>query len=114
MGGLAPSQRARGLPEGDPKRLQGEGSLFAGPRTLAEEPIPGDAFTAGWTSGGSHSLLEEIIGRVWCGCSRDRSVEVWGPHGVGRRWSVGLSGCKQEMKRLRRWCVSVSGSWAMP
>lgn len=40
--------------------MWGEGSQFPGPLTQVEEPISGEAFTAGWKSGGSHSLQEKI------------------------------------------------------
>lgn len=59
MGGLAWAHRARGLPEGDLEGLLGEESQFPGPLTQVE-PISGEAFTAGWKSGGSHSLQEKI------------------------------------------------------
>ena len=47
MGGLAQAHRARGLPEADLEGLREEGSLFPGPLTQVEEPISGEAFTAG-------------------------------------------------------------------
>lgn len=55
-----PAHRAWGLPEGDLEGLQGEGNQFPGPLTRVWEPISWEAFTAGWKSGGSHSLQEEI------------------------------------------------------
>lgn len=60
MGGLARAHRAWGLPEGDLEGLREEGSLFPGPLTKVEEPIFGEAYTAGWRSGSSHSLQEKI------------------------------------------------------
>lgn len=114
MGGLARAHRAWGLPEGDLKGLRGEGSLFPGPLTQVEEPISGEAFTAGWKSGGSHSLQEKIkamsaaaaaVTAIW------RCAEQQGGVMVECAFEC-MHARGEEVKRY--WCVGVWGERTLP